>query len=130
MRAYEALLVLQPELEDEAINELLGRVGGVVTRVGGEVSRIGQLVDRKGNVVGVEENWSKRRLAYPIKGHAEGVFSILQLQLPPEGVEEIEAMLRIHEDVLRYLIVRDESDETGESDESDEDAPADGEATS
>jgi len=115
MRDYEAMLVLQPELEDGAVNELIERVADVVRRGGGEVGTVGQIVDRKGRVAVVEEGgWGKRRLAYPIRGHVEGYYSVLKLQLPPESVDEVESALRINEDVLRYLIVRNEADEPAE----------------
>jgi small subunit ribosomal protein S6 len=106
MRDYEALLVIQPNLDDEGMNALVALVGDIVRRNGGEVALVGQLVDKRGNVAEVAETWNKRRLAYLIKGHREGYYAVLRLKLPPEAVAPIEASLTINEDVLRYLIVR------------------------
>jgi small subunit ribosomal protein S6 len=106
MRDYEAMVVIQPDLDDDGVTALLSQVGDVVRRAGGEVAATTQLVDKKGNVSEVTEGWTKRRLAYSLKGRREGYYAVLRLQLPPEGVSPVEAYLRITEDVLRYLVVR------------------------
>jgi small subunit ribosomal protein S6 len=104
MREYEAMLVLQPELEDEGVEEILENVASVVESDGGEITSTGQLIDKKGNVAEVTEGWSARRLAYPIKGRTEGYYAVLHLQGPSETVENIEQSLRLNEDVLRYMV--------------------------
>ena len=104
MREYEAMLVLQPELEDEGVEKILEQVASVVERDGGEVTTTGQLIDKKGNIAEVTEGWTTRRLAYEINGRKEGYYAVLHLQGPSETVENIEQSLRLNEDVLRYMI--------------------------
>ena len=106
MRDYEALIVLQPELEDEGVEEIVANVAAVVEGDGGEVAASGQLIDKKGNFAAVEEGWSTRRLAYPIKHYTEGYFVLVHLNCPPQTVEDIEQMLRMNEDVLRFLVTK------------------------
>ena len=108
MREYEALLVLQPELEDEGVEEIIGHVASAVEADGGEVERKGQLVDKKGTIADVEESWSTRRLAYTINGHDEGYFVIVHYRGPAESVESVEQALRLNEDVLRFLVTKTE----------------------
>jgi ribosomal protein S6 len=64
MREYEAMLVLQPELEDEGVEEILERVTSVVEQGGGEVTTTGQLVDKRGNIAEVTDGRA------PLHGHA------------------------------------------------------------
>jgi small subunit ribosomal protein S6 len=104
MREYEAMLVLQPELEDEGVEEILERVTSVVEQGGGEVTTTGQLVDKRGNIAEVTDGWTTRRLAYAINGRKEGYYAVLRLQGPSETVENIEQSLRLNEDVLRYMV--------------------------
>jgi small subunit ribosomal protein S6 len=104
MREYEAMLVLQPELEDEGVEEILEKVASVVEGDGGEITTTGQLIDKKGNVAEVTEGWNTRRLAYPINGRTEGYYAVLHLQGPSETVENVEQSLRLNEDVLRYMV--------------------------
>ncbi|MFN2251283.1 MAG: 30S ribosomal protein S6 [Anaerolineae bacterium] len=104
MREYEAMLVLQPELEDEAIDAILQQVASVVESDGGEVTSTGQLVDKKGTVAEVTEGWTSRRLAFPINGRTEGYYAVLHLQGPSQVVENVEQSLRLNEDVLRYMV--------------------------
>jgi len=50
--------------------------------------------------------WGKRRLAYPIRKQREGYYVVMQVQLPPEAISELERRLELSEEVLRYLLVR------------------------
>ncbi len=92
LREYELVYIIQPNLDEEQIRSLDGRLAQVVERAGGRITGT--------------EVWGQRRLAYPIKKFLEGYYILHLLELPPEAVAEIERSLRLSEDVLRYLIVR------------------------
>ena len=109
MREYEAVIVIQPDLDDEGVTAVVTQVGDHVRRSGGEVVASGQLTDKRGHVSEVVEKWNKRRLAYPIRGHVEGYYAVLRLHLPPEAVGPVETAMGINESILRYLVVRDEA---------------------
>lgn len=109
MREYEAMLVLQPTLDDDGVNGLIGRVGEVLEREGGSIASSGQLVDRRGTVAAVTEGWRTRRLAYHIGGQREGYFVVLSLQAPPTAIDELERWLTISEDVLRHMVLRQDA---------------------
>jgi small subunit ribosomal protein S6 len=105
MREYEMVLVVQPGLEDEGVNALVGQVSQTITAQGGQVLQIGQLADGTGQV-GATESWKRRKLAYPIRHQHEGYYPVLRMQAGNEALAELERSLKLNERVLRYLIVR------------------------
>jgi small subunit ribosomal protein S6 len=106
MREYEAMLVLQPSLDDDGVNGVVGQVTELVGKGGGSVALSGQLVDKRGNVAEVSEGWKTRRLAYTINGQREGYFVVLRFQAPAEAIAELERVLFINESVLRHMVLR------------------------
>jgi len=92
MRNYELTFILQPNLEDEERADLVDRIQDWVVAVGGQVVKV--------------DHWGKRRLAYPIRKLKEGFYVLFNLQLPFDGVRELERRLQITEQVLRFLTVR------------------------
>lgn len=89
---YELVVVLSPTLADDALTAGIDRVQQAISARGGEVVDV--------------NNWGRRRLAYPIKRHLEGIYFVTQMKLDPTQVVELENNLRISEDVIRHLIVR------------------------
>jgi len=92
LRDYELIVVLSPEVSDDAVESSIERVQQSITSRGGEI------VETK--------PWGRRRLAYPIDRHMEGNYVESHVRLDPEQVAGLEANLRISEDVIRHLIVK------------------------
>ncbi len=97
MPSYELTFILRPQEEADlsAINE---RINQLITTAGGEI------ISRN--------DWGKRRLAYPIRKLTEGYYSALVLSLPQQAVRTIERALQLNDDVLRYLVIRQDEHET------------------
>jgi len=95
LREYELVMILDPELEDEQTSAAVDRMKQFVTVRGGEVSDVNP--------------WGKRRLSYPIKSRTEGNYFITHLRMEPSQTAELEATLRLAEEVLRHLLVKTES---------------------
>jgi small subunit ribosomal protein S6 len=92
LREYEVLYILRADLDDEKVQDAVKRVNTVIERSGGTVDRINL--------------WGKRKLAYEVKHQKEGSYVLQDFQIAPERVPELEAALKITEEVLRHLIVR------------------------
>ncbi len=93
-RDYDLGLIINPEAGDEQARAIVDRVTTAVAGTGGQVVRV--------NAQG------RRRLAYPIDHHRDGLYFFFDLIMPPEGVTELDRLLRVNEDVVRHLIlVRD-----------------------
>src|SRR3954447_24238536 len=91
-REYEMVYVAQPDLGEEGLRELNERLTQLITSQQGAVSGT--------------EIWGKRTLAYPIKKYYEGHYVLHRFQMAPAGTEELDRLLRLNENVLRYLVVR------------------------
>lgn len=112
MRAYEMTFVLAPTLEPEAL--------------AGEIQAIRNLIAGGGGEVTAEKEWGRRKLAYPILDHSEGVYHIVRFTLGPQGLKELNRYIGLNDEKhLRHLIIKDEgtpleyapseSDEYGDS---------------
>ncbi len=89
---YELVLVISPEVAEEEFEATIDNVSRLITGKGGTVSDI----ERRG----------KRRLAYPIRHFVEGSYVLARFKLEPAFGKELEANLRISEEVLRHLLIR------------------------
>jgi len=96
LQDYELVLIISPEVGGETLDATIDNVvSKFITGSGGTISNV--------------EQWGKRRLAYPIKHFTEGSYVLTQFKLKPTFSEELEANLRISEEVLRHLLIRVDS---------------------
>jgi len=92
LRDYELVLVISPEVAEEEFEATIDNVNRFITERGGTISET--------------ERWGKRRLAYPIRRFVEGSYVLTRCQLKPAFGRELEANLRVSEEILRHLLVR------------------------
>ena len=88
---YEVLYVLNPTLGEEDTAAL--------------VARFKELAEGRGAVSEVDE-WGKKRLAYEIQKMKEGFYYFIRFDAEPTAPVEIESRVRIMDNVIRYLVVR------------------------
>jgi small subunit ribosomal protein S6 len=86
-RNYEALYILPANMDDASI--------------AAHVEKHKKLIEEHGGNVAVAEKWDKRKLAYPIKGHTEGNYCLLQFNAPPAVPAELSRQFRISDEVIR-----------------------------
>jgi len=96
VRKYEMMLVLKPELDDEAVSGVIQRFTDTVRELGGNAQE--------------PEKWGKRKLAYEIAHYSEGFYVVLQFEAEPNVPHELDRMARISEDILRHLLVSKEEE--------------------
>jgi small subunit ribosomal protein S6 len=92
VRDYEIVLIISPEVADDAIDGVIGKVKGFVANGGGEVTGV--------NV------WGRRRIAFAIKHFRFGIYAVLNAKIDPAATKDLERSLRLSEDVIRHLLVR------------------------
>ena len=92
MRSYELVFIVNPELDEDDLTAVRERVEGLIERSSGKVTKV--------------EPWGLRRLAYPLQKQWEGQYMLMQLEIEPQGVAELERDLGLLESILRHLIVR------------------------
>jgi len=90
-RDYELVLIVSPEVVEEKFDDTL--------------NNISQLITGKGGIISDVQRWGKRKLAYPIKHFMEGNYVLTRFKLKPALSKELEANLRISEQVVRHLLI-------------------------
>ena len=98
MNKYELAVVLSAKLEDEERAAAMEKVTGYITRFGGTVTDI--------------DEWGKKRLAYEIQKMKEGFYYFIQFDAEADVPAQLEQAVRIMDNVLRYLCVRQEATQT------------------
>jgi len=91
-RDYELAFILSPEASEEETRAIMDRVEQVVTTHEGQLVKVNQ--------------WGRRRLAYPIERHRDGIYVFIDMILTPESVSELERTLKVSEIVLRHMVKR------------------------
>ena len=89
---YELMVIVAPDLGETAIKKRLESIKKSITDFGGEVF--------------FEDVWGLRNLAYDIRKHGQGFYAVMDLNLNPENVKELERILRLEVEVLRHLLIK------------------------
>ncbi len=92
MRNYELMSIFRPDLEDQALQDAVEKLGGLITARGGEVSS--------------SDIWGRRRLAYSINDFRDGIYNVSQIKLDPKNADELERSLQLNDQIIRYLLIR------------------------
>ena len=92
MRKYEVMYIVRPDVEEQAVQAAVEKFQGIINN-GGEVTK--------------QDIMGKRRLAYEIKKYREGFYVLVHFNATPEVVAELLRVMKITDEVLRYLIVND-----------------------
>ena len=92
MRDYELVLMLDPEVDEARVETVMGRVRSLVA-------------DHQGEVID-EDSWGMRRLAYKIGNHTQANYHLAHLQMEAEGSKELEGALKLTDDVMRHLLIK------------------------
>lgn len=94
MRDYELMVILNPEVEERAIEPTLKKFLEVVTKENGTVDNI--------------DIWGRRRLAYEIQKKNEGIYAVVNFTAEPHTAQELDRILGLNEAVMRTKIIRPE----------------------
>jgi len=92
VRQYELIYIAPPDSSEEVMADLHQLVAETVERFSGTIERT--------------EAWGRRRLAYEIKRHREGVYVLEVINGPADLMTELERRLRVSEHVIRHMVVR------------------------
>ncbi len=92
MRHYELMVILDPSLDERTVAPSLDTFLNVVRKDGGKVDGV--------------DIWGKRRLAYEIAKHSEGIYAVIDLNAEPATVSELDRQLKLNESVLRTKVLR------------------------
>ncbi len=91
---YETMYILRPDLGDEQIVQQIAKYENLIREHGAENIEI--------------QNRGKRRLAYEIKKHRDGVYVQMNYTGPGTAIAVMERAMRLSEEVIRYMTVKQE----------------------
>jgi small subunit ribosomal protein S6 len=91
-RQYELVYILPPDTTEQQVTELHQQIEAVVSRMNGQFDKT--------------ENWGRRRLAYEIGHHKEGVYVLEVINGSGELMKELDRRLKVMDQVLRHMVVR------------------------
>ena len=92
MNKYELAVVVSARIEDDERAAALEKVKGYITRFGGTIADI--------------DEWGKKRLAYEVQHMKEAFYYFIRFDAESTAPAEIESRVRIMDNVIRYLCVR------------------------
>src|SRR6476661_2951216 len=91
-RQYELVYILPPDSSDQVVADLHTQVEGVVSRMNGQIEK--------------HEPWGRKRLAYEIGHHKEGVYILDVINGSGELMKELDRRLKVMDQVIRHMVVR------------------------
>jgi len=99
VKNYEVVYIFDTAVGEDKITEKLTRFHELLTASG------------EGQITATDV-WGRRQLTYPIKKKNAGLYVIVQFSAPQDALPEFERLLKLDEDLLRYLVVSHEGEPT------------------
>ncbi|CAH0124266.1 30S ribosomal protein S6 [Arthrobacter sp. NPDC056886] len=94
MRPYELMVIIDPEVEERAVEPSLQKFLNVITNDGGTIEKV--------------DIWGRRRLAYEIQKKSEGIYAVVNFTSEPATAKELDRQLSLNETIMRTKITRPE----------------------
>lgn len=93
MRKYEIMYIIRTDIEQEQVQATVEKFQGIITNGGGEITK--------------HDLMGKRRLAYEINKFRDGHYVLVHFTAEPAVVTELDRVMKISDEIVRYLIVKD-----------------------
>ncbi|RKW70370.1 30S ribosomal protein S6 [Galactobacter caseinivorans] len=100
MRAYELMVLIDPEVDERTVEPTLGKFLEIVTKDGGTIDKV--------------DIWGRRRLSYEIKKNTEAIYAVVNFTAEPATSTELDRVLTLNESILRTKITRPEEQRIAE----------------
>lgn len=101
MPFYETVFIARQDLTEAQVKELTDGYTKIITDGGGKIHKI--------------ENWGLRNLAYKINKNRRGHYVLIESDTPAPALHEVERTMRLNEDILRFMSIREDELSTGPS---------------
>ena len=92
MRHYELLFVLKPTLTEEEVQQKLNLMKEVLEKNGAEIASVLEM--------------GTRRLAYEVQKFERGVYFVVYFTAPTAAIKEVERIIRINEEIIKFMTVK------------------------
>lgn len=94
MRDYEMMIIIDPTVDERNLGTYVDKLLQVVPEEGGSIEKV--------------DLWGKRRLAYDIQKHSEGIYVVVNMKATPATAQELDRQLGLNESILRTKLLRAE----------------------
>ena len=101
MRLYESVFIARQDITSAQVEAMADEFADIITSAGGSIKK--------------REYWGLRNLAYRIKKNRKGHYVMFTMETGPEALRELERVMGLNEDVLRFLNLNIEEVEDGPS---------------
>ena len=92
MALYESVIIGRQDLTPGQFESLIEKFTEVIQSFKGEIKK--------------RESWGIRNLAYKINKNRKGHYMLLNIDGPPEAIQEYERLMRLDEDIIRFLTIK------------------------
>jgi len=91
-RKYEIGFIINPEASEEDVKKVVDSIVDIITKAGGTIENI--------------DEWGRRKFAYPIERHNEGIYIFINTEVVGSAFKDIERRLKLSEKVMRFVVLR------------------------
>ncbi len=98
MRSYETILIVRPNANEELITGIVNKITKTIKEGQGSLLKV--------------DKWGLRKLAYPVKKEKQGYYIYIEYCTPPVTLFELERLLSIDENVIKFMTVKLEENYT------------------
>ncbi|MBP3501981.1 MAG: 30S ribosomal protein S6 [Clostridia bacterium] len=106
MKKYESVIIINPKLEEKEIKDTIEKYKNMMN----------EFSNKKVTV----EDLGERKLAYEIRKNNTGYYAVFNFYSEPNNISELERNYRIDDNVIKFIIIRQDELEYDESEEEDE----------
>ena len=92
MNYYEKVMIIDPNLDDSAVDEAVGKVKDIILKEGGEILKT--------------DNWGRRKLAYELNKRKQGNYVLILFKSPPTTIGKLEKHCKLFETIIKFMIVK------------------------
>lgn len=91
-RKYEIGFVINPEASEEEVKKIIDSIVEIIKNAGGNIENV--------------DEWGRRKLAYPVQKHNEGIYVFINANMVGSTFVAIERRLKLTEKVMRFIVLR------------------------
>ncbi|NIM12707.1 MAG: 30S ribosomal protein S6 [Candidatus Aminicenantes bacterium] len=91
-RKYEIGFVINPEASEEEVKKIIDSIVDIIKNAGGNIENV--------------DEWGRRKLAYPVQKHNEGIYVFINANMKGSTFVTIERRLKLTERVMRFIVLR------------------------
>lgn len=98
-RSYEGMFIMVPALNEEGLEKTVKAITDAIKKQGGEIEE--------------SQKWGKRRLAFRLRKHQDGIYQLVKFRCSPSAISELKSTYKLNEAIMRVLITSGNSKAAG-----------------